>query len=180
MKKKSYTPKSDTTTREAVPLLSKDGKGNAMLLCPFCTPPHPINPDSPSICGTILQVRALQTVYKPKKYGSKEVCVKCQKGGFEMVLFQGALVHTHDCTPGVVAMSTPPKYSLFAKFTYGMRDGRLKNFIQKRYGRAVPVEEVTPKGEKTGEIFGYFFNRGINGNNRQGKSTTALPNRSVS
>src|SRR5512139_3341408 len=110
MSHKKGMSKSKITTRERVPILSKDGKGNALLLCPFCTPPHPINPQTPAVCGTILQVRALQTVYHAKNYGD-EVCVKCGKGGGEMVVFQGALVHTNDCTPGVVALSTPPKYS---------------------------------------------------------------------
>lgn len=170
-------------TRERIPILSKDGKGNALLLCPFCTPPHPINPDSPSICGTILQVRALQTIYKAKKYDKNTVCVKCQKGGGEMVLFQGALIHTHDCSPGVVALSTPPKYSLFAEWTHGLEDGPIKHYIQKRFGNAMAVEEVTPTGEKTGKIFGYFFNkpRGNNGrNNRESQPTAAVPDQPVS
>lgn len=124
MKKHSNVPRNPMTTRERVPIISKDDKGNALLLCPFCTPPHPINPESPAICGTILQVRALQTIYKAKKYDPKTVCVKCQKGGGEMVLFQGALIHTHDCMPGVVALSSPPKYSNFAKYVYGLKDGR--------------------------------------------------------
>ena len=179
MKKHSNIPKSNTVTREGIPMISKDGKGNALLLCPFCTPPHPINPDSPALCGTILQVRALQVVYKAKKYGN-EVCVKCQKGGGQMVLFQGALVHTHDCTPGVVALSTPPKYSPFARWTYKLSDGKLKSFIQKRWGTAMPVEEVTPAGEKTGVVFGHFFNRGINGINNQSQPVAPLPNRPVS
>lgn len=177
MKKKSWKPKNNVFTRERTPILSKDNKGNALLLCPYCTPAHPINPDSPSVCGTILQVRALQTVYKAKKYDPKTVCVKCKKGGGEMVLFQGALVHTHDCSPGVVALSTPPKYSILAKLTCKLKDGRLKNLIQKLYGVAVPVEEVMPNGEKTGKIFGYFWNkpRGSNGTSNQRKSPQTLP-----
>lgn len=169
MKKKSFVPKSDITTREKPPILSKDGKGNALLLCPFCTPPHPINPESPAICGTILQVRALQTVYKSKKYDTKNICVKCKKSGGEMVLFQGALIHTFDCTPGVVALSTPPKYSKFAQVVSKMKNGQLKRTFQKWYGNAVSVEEVEPNGEKTGKILGYFFNKpgGLNGRTNQ-------------
>ena len=161
MKKKSGVPKNPITTREAIPILSKDGKGNALLLCPFCTPAHPINPDSPALCGTILQVRAIQQVFKAKKYDPRTVCVKCQKGGGKMVVFQGALIHTHDCSPGVVALSTPPKYSPFAKIIYNLKDGTLKNFIQKKFGNAMAVEEVMPSGEKTGVIFGFFFSKNL-------------------
>ena len=162
------------TTRERVPILSRDGQGNALLLCPFCTPAHPINPESASTCGTILQVRALQTIYKAKKYGN-EVCVKCGKGGGEMVMFQGALLHTNDCMPGVVALSTPPKFSKLAKALFGLRDGWIKKNLEGIFGEAVPVEEVLPSGERTGVIFGYFFKprykRGLNGINSQGKPT---------
>ena len=183
MKKHSNVPKSRVSTRERAPLLSKDDKGNVLLLCPFCTPPHPINPDSSSLCGTILQVRALQTVYRAKKYDPKAVCVKCGKGGGEMVVFQGALIHTHDCTPGVVALSTPPKYSSLAKITYKLKEGGIKNFIQKIYGNAMAVEEVMPNGEKTGVIFGFFFNktRGSNGRSiRESKPAETLPAKPVS
>lgn len=174
--------KSRISTREAVPLISKDSKGNALLLCPFCTPPHPINPDSPSTCGTILQVRALQTVYKSKKYETTNVCVKCGKSGGEMILFQGALIHMADCTPGVVALSTPPKYSTLAKFTHGLKDGSLKNILQKSFGKATPVEEVTPAGVRTGLVFGYFFNkRGKNDrSNREGQPAQTISSKPVS
>lgn len=161
--KKSFAPKNPITTRELPPIVQRDKQGNALLMCPFCTPPHVINTENTEICGTILQVRALQTIYKAKRNDTKAICVKCQKGGGEMALFQGALVHIHNCSPGTMTFSTPPKYSKFAKFTSGLKDGWLKKTIQKRFGNVVPVEEVTPQGVRTGVIFGHFFQRGKHG-----------------
>lgn len=171
--RKSFAPKDRFHTREAPAVVGKDKDGSALLLCPFCPTPHTISTNSTSACGTILQVRALQTLYKAKRNDPKAICIKCQKGGGEMAIFQGALVHIHDCTPGVVAFSTPPEYSKFAKFAHGLKEGWLKHTIQKYFGTIVTVEEVTPEGVKTGTIYGHFFNKaGKNGrSNRQSQPT---------
>ena len=155
MTKKS-APKTNYTKRTATPQIAKDHNGNSLLLCPFCTPPHTLHPSIPSPCGTILVLTAEQVVYKAK-YNKKMVCVKCKQGGGEMVRFQGALIHTHNCAPGVMTMTVPPKYSKAAKFVHGMKSPFLKSMLEKYLGRTMPVEEVTPDGSRTGVVLGHFF-----------------------
>ena len=154
MKKTSV--QSPYSKRVAIPKMVKDEKGNAILLCPFCTPSHPLNPAMPSLCGTTLILTAEQTTIRAK-YQKNLVCVKCGKGGGEMVMFQNSYIHTHDCKPGVMTMTNPPKYSNFAALTYKLQNKFLKSNIERFTGRAMPVEEIDTKGNKTGVILGYFF-----------------------
>jgi hypothetical protein len=143
-------------TRVDVPKMAKDKDGNAVLLCLFCTPTHPLNPSAPASCGTRLVLTAEQTVIRAK-FNKNLVCVKCGKGGGEMVMFQNSYIHIHDCNPGVMAMREPPKFSKFAEIVNTMPNQFIKSRIEKITGRAMPVEEVDPKGVKTGQIWGYFF-----------------------
>lgn len=153
---KKSTAQSPYHTRVDVPKIAKDEQGNAVLLCPFCVPTHPLNPSSPSACGTRLVLTAEQTVIRAK-YAKNLICVKCGKGGGKMVVFQNSYIHIHDCNPGVMAMREPPRYSRFAQFINTMPNQFVKKQIEKFTGRAMPVEEVDPKGVKTGKILGYFF-----------------------
>ena len=155
-KMKKTSVKSPTTKRVAVPRMVKDENGNAILLCPFCKPTHPLNPSMPALCGTTLVLTAEQTIIRAK-YNKDIVCVKCGEGGGEMVMFQNSYIHSHDCKPGVMAMTNPPKYSKIAEKIYAIKNDFIKNFIEKFIGRAMPVEEIDTKGKKTGVILGYFF-----------------------
>jgi len=140
-----------------VPKIERDKQGNAILLCPFCKPTHPLRAENDASCGTVLQVRAVQLVYKAK-FDKTLVCVKCMQGGGEMVRFQNGYVHTHDCAPGVVTLEKPPDFSKFAERVYGMPP-RVKKIFENIFGTAVPVLEVMPGGEKTGITLGYFFKK---------------------
>jgi len=145
------------TERIGVPSVTKDKNGSAILWCPFCKPSHPLRADNKSTCGTVMQIRAVQVVYKAK-YDNKLVCVKCGHGGGEMVRFQTSFIHTHDCSPGVATFTEPPNYSMLAKLLYKL-PVRARTLLERTTGKIVPVEEVTEIGEKTGKIFGYIFNR---------------------
>ena len=153
---KHNSPQQKRTERTAIPRIVKDKGGNAVLLCPFCNPPHPLVPGTPSLCGTILSLTATQPVYRAK-YDKTMVCVKCGKGSGQMVLFQNGFIHTNDCAPGVMALSDPPKYSALAKYVYNLRAGKFKKFVEGITGKAMIVEEITPDGKKTGVILGHFF-----------------------
>lgn len=157
MSKRNST-QSPTTIRRKLPLLEKDEKGANVLMCPFCVPSHPILPFVPSGCGTLVEFQAVQTVYRAK-YNDGIVCVKCGKGKGEMVKMNDAYVHNYDCVPGTTTLTVTPKFSKFAGFVFGMKDGRLKEFIQGFTGVAAEVKEVTPSGERTGVILGHFFHR---------------------
>lgn len=135
------------------PKITKDREGNAILMCPFCNPSHALNLESGSSCGSEIQVRVVQTVYKAK-YSSKLICVKCGLGGGEMVKFQNGFVHTHKCKPGVMTLETPPTYTRLAEFIYKFTP----EWFRKKVG-AIEVQEIFPDGTKTGVILGYAFFR---------------------
>lgn len=164
-KKNSVKP--PYTTRKGIPKIIKDPNGNAMLLCPFCKPSHPLQPNSPAACGTILILTAEQTVIHAK-YEKKLICVKCGKGGGDMVMYQNAFIHVHNCSPDVMTMTQPPKFSKRAALVYGLKWGWLKGIIERYTGRALPVDEVKQDGTRTGVVLGYFFHKEIkNGKHSQ-------------
>lgn len=143
------------TERVATPKVQKDPAGNAILLCPFCNPSHPLEAGSASACGTILQVRAVQIVYEAK-FNKNMVCVKCQKGGGKLVHFNNAFVHSHDCMPGVATFVDAPKFSKMAEIVFNLPQW-IKPTFEKYLGEAKPVEEVTETGARTGKTLGHFF-----------------------
>jgi len=155
MKKSNFKPR--TTIRIEAPLAGKGKDGKPTLLCPFCHPTHPIIPGKVSLCGTNLEMRATQTVFRAR-FIKNMVCAKCGQGGGDMVHFQNAFIHVHDCTPGVATFTEPPSMTWFARSVYWLPNG-FKKHIEKRTGRAVPVDEVKPDGTRTGKVLGYFFNR---------------------
>lgn len=163
---KTKAPKTPVRERYGTPFITREKDGSAILNCPFCKPTHPIRPDVGSACGTMLEVRAVQRIYRAK-YEKDMVCVKCGKGGDEMVLFQNGFIHTHDCAPGVVALANPPKYSKLAAKVYGTK---LQGLAERIFGKITPVHEVNPDGTKTGLTLGYFFTRGKNGKHPQTQS----------
>lgn len=145
--------------RAAVPLVSKDAKGNPILMCPFCKPSHQLILGSSSACGSELQIRAVQTVYHAK-YNGGMICAKCGKSKGNMVRFQNAFVHIDDCSPGVVAMTEPPKYSKLAGLVFKLPP-KPRALFEKYMGKARPVDEVLPDGKRTGVTLGYFFYKGV-------------------
>jgi hypothetical protein len=153
------------TKRTAIPVIKKGEGGEALLMCPFCVPSHPLRPDKVSACGTILILTAEQTVFRGK-YEKKMVCVKCGKHGGDMILFQGAFVHNYDCSPGVVAMTEAPEFSDWAARVAWTPEW-IRKPIEKFTGRAQAVEEVLPDGTRTGVVLGYFFHKEV----KNGKQT---------
>jgi hypothetical protein len=153
------------TTRKAMPIIKKGEGGEALLMCPFCPTPHPLRPDKPSACGTMLILTAEQTVFRGK-YEKNIICVKCGQKGGDMVLFQNAFVHNYDCSPGVVAMTEAPKFSDWAARVAWTPEW-IRNPIEKFTGHAQSVEEVLPDGTRTGVVLGYFFHKEV----KNGKQT---------
>lgn len=157
MSHKRSNPKPAYSQRVAAPIgRMEDGK--PILMCPFCKPSHPLIMGGTALCGTDLQVRAIQTVFKAK-YEKGMLCAKCGKGGGEMVMFQNAFVHINDCMPGVATLTQPPKFSLIARLLYRFPE-RIKNALKKKFGEIMPVAEVLPDGTRTGKTLGYFFYKG--------------------
>lgn len=151
MKKKPY--KQIMSQRAEAPIPKQDG-----LYCPFCNPSHLLIPGKQAACGTQLQVRAVQSIYR-SRFVDEMVCVKCGKGGGEMAQYQGAFAHVIDCTPGVAMLAEPPKFSKLAGLVYVLPEWAKKR-IEPRVGRAMPVDEVKEDGTRTGNVLGHFFYRG--------------------
>ena len=153
--KKSRTVNPQVTERFGTPRMQKGDDGNPLVLCPFCSPSHPLSAVGVSACGTQLQLRAVQTVYHAK-YRKDMVCIKCQKGGGDMVMFNNAFVHVNDCSPGVATFIDPPKFSRMASLVFRMPN-KIKTFTEKYLGETKAVEEVDEKGVRTGKTLGHFF-----------------------
>ena len=158
--KKSKSTRSEIKVREAPPGLNQT-KAGVEVLCPFCTPPHPLLPGASAPCGTTLKVTAVQTILT--SHGSKQQdikCVKChQSGGGEMVRYNNGFVHLYDCAPGTKLLAVPPKFSRTAKMIYGL-PAWMRTGVEKRTGKAQQVKEIDPQGKETGKILGYFFWKG--------------------
>lgn len=150
-KKSTFRPA--VTQRTEAPQVTRDKKGNLVLLCPHCKPTHPLNLQRPSPCGTIVEFKATQPIFQAR-FNNSMICAKCKKGGGQMVHYQNAYIHVHDCTPGVVTMTNPPETSLMAKLAF---KNKLVRNLFKKIGEPMPIEEITPDGNRTGNIMGYFF-----------------------
>ena len=142
--------------RELPPKINmlKDG---VQILCPFCPVPHPILVGQDSACGTTMKVTAVQTIY-PARTTKKHnlICIKCKKGGGEMVKFNQSYVHAVECAPDTKLITVPPKFSLAAQIVY-QAPPWMKNRIAKIVGYPKEVREVTAEGKDTGKTLGYFF-----------------------
>jgi len=146
------------STRTAMPKIAKDKNGVAVIICPFCDIPHTLRPDIDSSCGTRLVLIAEQKIIRAK-YEKNIVCVKCGKGGGEMVMRQNAFVHKEDCMPGVAFLTEPPKFSKIAFFIGKLNEGKLRSAIEGFTGKAMQVDEVLENGTRTGTVLGYFFQK---------------------
>lgn len=142
-------------------------ENGAEVLCPFCEIPHPIMVGQDAACGTTMKVTAVQTVY-PSRTVNKHglICLKCGKGGGEMVKFNNGVIHLTDCTPGVKLMAMPPRYSSLASIVYRLPVWARKP-VEFRTGLAKQVKEIDAAGKETGRILGYFFFKNPNAGSGQ-------------
>jgi len=154
-KKSSFKP--PISQRTATPGMTKGEGGRNVILCPFCKPAHELHPGFVEPCGTRLQLSAVQQVLKAKY--SKSVCAKCGKGGGELVRWMNAFIHTNDCSPDVMTMTVPTKFSKLAGIIYNSPI-RARKFFEKFTGQTMAATEVKPDGTRTGVTLGYFFMRG--------------------
>ena len=138
--------------------LTRRTKNGTEIMCPFCTPAHPIVPGKPTTCGTQIHVKAVQYVISQRIAKQKGlVCMKCHKSiGGEMVQCQNGFVHTYDCAPGTVVLSSEPKYSKLAARVYKF-PAKLRKLFEKKYGDVKEIAEIDANGVETGKILGYFF-----------------------
>lgn len=91
-----------------------DSSGNAQIMCPFCPRPHPLPLDGSAACGTRLDIRAIQKVYKGI------ACVLCGGQLGTMVKVGDKYRHAHDCTPSKQLYAEPPPLSRSAALVWRM------------------------------------------------------------
>jgi hypothetical protein len=157
MKHKNYSP--GLRTRELPPLPQRTKNGVA-LLCPFCQPTHPLIPGKANNCGTEIRVTAVQTIISARTARQEGLaCVKCRKTGQgEMVRYMNGYIHAQECAPEIKLLREIPKYSKTAEWVYRLPE-KVRAVVEKRTGMVQMVHELTPEGEETGAIQGYFFNK---------------------
>jgi len=152
--------RSPITTREAMPIATRKKGGGVELICPFCQPRHALIPGKASACGTEIKVTAMQRMITPRiARQNNVVCIKCGKAaGGPLVQCMNGFMHSHDCAPGIVILSEPPKYDKAAEYVFKLPD-KIRKMIEKRTGEAKMIEEVDPSGKNTGNVLGYIFHK---------------------
>ena len=146
-------------TREAAPHAKKTTEG-VVMLCPFCNPPHAINPGQPNACGVTLRVTAVQEIVGARTVRQEKLtCIKCGESGHgEMVRYFGGFLHLEECNPEVKLLTEIPEYSKWAARVFGLPES-LRSVVEKFTGVVQVVHGKTPEGEETGEVEGYFFDK---------------------
>lgn len=149
------------TTREANPGIQTDKDGTKLLTCPFCDPPHVLYPDKSSLCGTYIQVKAVQVIIPARTSKKNSItCLKCHKGGGEMVRYMNGFIHLEDCDPQTKFMTEPPKFNKLAGIVFGLPE-TLRKIVEKQTGEAKQVQEMDSLGSPTGNVLGYLFDKGV-------------------
>lgn len=154
---KYKSPRKFTKTRTAPPIPFENKSGTIELRCPFCQDHHILVPNKESPCGTHIEVTCIQEVYSAHTVKhEKLVCVKCFKGGGEMVRYRNSFVHTTDCNPEARLLQEVPDNNRVAEFVYKL-PAWIKPHIEKLTGKADCVFEIDNEGKKTGVVLAYLF-----------------------
>jgi len=150
-------PEGLTRVREMAPKFHEGGR-KSLVLCPYCHPIHPLIPGVPSPCGTGIKITAVQVIYTKRFVEeNKLICAKCKQGGGEMVQYMKVYAHIPDCKPDTILLPQLPKFNPWAGVVFRMKEGRLKEGIEFRYGLAQVVKDIDSEGNHTGKVLGYFF-----------------------
>lgn len=143
-------------TRESLPIAVQT-KNGIELRCPFCADHHALRPGQESTCGTRIEVSAVQEVVSARMSRTENlVCLKCHKGGGEMVRYHNGFVHLAECSPETKLLQEAPKFSLLANLIFKLHP-RVRGLVERVTGRADQVFEIDSDGHTTGKILGYFF-----------------------
>lgn len=108
----------------------RQGSTGTVIECPFCHPPHPLRVDMKANCGTILELKAVQSLYQNVK------CALC--GGIQgtMVKIGERYRHSYDCVPGHTIYTVPPKASRSAALFWRLPEA-LHKLVWRYLGRKV-------------------------------------------
>ena len=152
-------PRKEVKIRELPPKVEQTKKG-VVVLCPFCTPSHPILPGVINPCGTVLRVTAIQEYLTSHATRYNKIkCLKCGRFGGEMVRYRNGYVHIIECAPETKLLTEAPKFSRVAKHVYKL-PAKVRALIEKKTGQAKQLQEIDSEGVQTGNVLGYFFWKG--------------------
>ena len=130
----------------------KDGK--MVLMCPFCNPPHPLSTTHVADCGTFLEVKAVQPVFRAKAI----VCVKCGgSGGTMKKVDEHNYAHTFDCAPDKEVHHSLPENSLSAQLAYLLPVFILKPLAKRLGKQPQELYRLDEEGNPTGRPVGYCW-----------------------
>lgn len=115
--------------RYAPPVMGKL-KGRDVVMCPFCSPPHPLSNTEPSQCGTMLDVRAVQAVFHNQR------CALCGKTDGVQIMAGNKYIHDHDCTPGKRIFAVPPRKSFTASIVWRFPDFA-QLWLARKFGKVI-------------------------------------------
>jgi hypothetical protein len=155
-------PKPPFRIREAFPKMVRTDQG-VQIVCPFCTPAHPLTPGEPASCGTTLKLTAEQRILPSRITRMNHVkCLKCQQEGGEMIQYMNGFVHLEECNPKTRLLPDLPKFNPMAGIVIKMPGG-IRKLIEKSTGVSQAVHEIDGSGNVTGKVLGHFFmkNRGV-------------------
>ena len=153
-KKRSNRVPTGMKPRRRTPLVHIDGDKH-VLMCPFCSPSHPIDMMKEAHCGTTLECYAVQPVIRAKQIK----CLKCEQAGGTFVKAGTGYVHDFDCAPERKLMYGAPKMNRFAGAIFN-RSVKFNEFFTKYTGkRARKALKLDENQELTDEVFGYFFEK---------------------
>ncbi|GAH00933.1 unnamed protein product [marine sediment metagenome] len=113
--------------------------------CPFCFPPHPLMLQKESHCGTMLELKAIQRLYKGVK------CAKCGESGGTLSKVKEKYQHAKDCLPGSILLPEDPVPSTSAKIAYYLPQF-IRQFVSKRR------QQVASRLNHEGEIIFAWLN----------------------
>jgi hypothetical protein len=99
--------------RRQSPRVSERG-GLIAFECPFCFPPHPLVVDQEASCGTMLELTAVQRLYRGVR------CAKCGQPSGTLTKLGDDYQHTYDCVPGKMLLPEEPVPSRWARIVYSL------------------------------------------------------------
>ena len=132
--------------RRAPPKMGKLN-GKDVIMCPYCDPPHPLSTQEISPCGTVLEVQAIQAIFRNQR------CIVCGEISGEQTMVGNKYVHTYDCKPGHRMFATPPRKSTLATLFWRFPDWA-QLLVARKFGKV--VLELKNSEEK---IIGYTWQR---------------------
>lgn len=146
--------------RRHVPKVGYDKDKNPTIVCPFCRDPHVLIPGQAAVCGTTIEIMAVQPTYR----SSRIACARCgETGGTLTKLGNNQYVHAHHCSPKKFYEDTP-KTSWTAALAWKLLPKENPNWLARFLVNGVkwiPEElvKLDSEGKPTDSVVGYRWRK---------------------